>query len=724
VLDLSQVESLDKQLVLKVAAVKQGKVINSTRVDLSTVKDISSIPVTVEYSAKERKIPIGVNLMVGPDAPDEKFLFLKPLKRWISGKYDWKDFAFDAKKWVIPKLIFPWWWIWCRVYTIQGQVVCHDGNPVPGATVNAYDVDRWWWCRKDKVGSAVTDANGNFEIKFFWCCRWWWWFPLLKKKWDLFIKDWELDPYLVGKIKELFDKEGLIEHIPKPDPKPNLEVFENLLQDLEAVKGGDVSTRMVAAPNTLENTREALVKLLPGTPELKLLHCWPWWPWWDCKPDIIFKVTQDCGEPDTVIYEEDCSDTRWNIPTTLNVTLMASNACCGYVDEIPEGNGFKFGEVCRTPVPNIGGNDPDVTVPAELLGYAYPDNLDRPFGETLELRGVFCEDADVDYYKVRYSTDGVTFNDMDETMLVNFNRIYWGAPPDAPTADPQWNWVLFKAEEKSGQLVFKSREKFEQEHEPTSWGYTRIWTSNADVLIYWISGKVPDGLYTLQVIGYNEDTDGSLINERVMPTCAVDPPEDELLKLRIDNRTIGEHPPSTPDHPCGPPLYVHQCTLEPDCDFIRIAKNEDNGEGEEVGPCGIIKLTASDTLTIHFNASDKDGHLLGYAMSARYAESGYVNLLTEGTLYPDLDPQYGPYYNNALTQSASRPHWYGGNFKLVVPGSAFPTCCAYLLRLRVWKRTFNGCTSPYYFHWNVCEITFTIIREDLIGDPLHPECKE
>ncbi|MCG7848337.1 MAG: hypothetical protein MIO93_04055 [ANME-2 cluster archaeon] len=57
-------------------------------------------------------------------------------------------------------------------------------------------------------------------------------------------------------------------------------------------------------------------------------------------------------------------------------------------------------------------------------------------------------------------------------------------------------------------------------------------------------------------------------------------------------------------------------------------------------------------------------------------------------------------------------------------GSDFPTCCAYQLKLRAWKRTFRGCDNPYNFHWNVTEYSFTVIREYLIGNPLFKECQE
>jgi hypothetical protein len=53
----------------------------------------------------------------------------------------------------------------------------------------------------------------------------------------------------------------------------------------------------------------------------------------DCAPDVIFRVTQNCVPSSTggaaVVLDETIWDTRWDIPTTLNVTLVAGdNACC------------------------------------------------------------------------------------------------------------------------------------------------------------------------------------------------------------------------------------------------------------------------------------------------------------------------------------------------------------------------------------------------------------
>src|SRR6185369_16915931 len=86
-------------------------------------------------------------------------------------------------------------------------------------------------------------------------------------------------------------------------------------------------------PASIPTLRDRLVSVLPPVPELERLRIWPWFPWtpWlDCSPDIIFRVTQNCGGgQDKLIVNENFFQARWDIPTNLNVTLVANDqACC------------------------------------------------------------------------------------------------------------------------------------------------------------------------------------------------------------------------------------------------------------------------------------------------------------------------------------------------------------------------------------------------------------
>ncbi len=727
-IDLSNIKQLDPELPLKVSAIRNGRVLESETINVNEVKDVSKIPVKLEFDIGDRTKPLGVTLAVGPDVPDEEFAATDTYNHWISHKdAGWSNLNYKLDKLIVPEYIYPWWWR-CKTYTVRGKVVCPDGRPVPGANVQAIDVDRFWiWCGKSDVASAVTEADGTFEMSFRWCCSWWlWWRPLplypippkLKFPPPPVIKYWEIDPILSDGIQRVLDKVPQIGPMPRPEQTPSLEYFEELRQQLNLTRSKKIeSDTKLEMKDDMSSLSTFITNRLPAAPELRALNVWPFhpWPWRDCTPDIIFKVTQDCEQPDTVIYEEDCGDTRWNIPTLLDgVTLVANQeACCAGDPEVPEGDCFVFGEVGCTPVEYIGGNDPLSPVAAALLGYAHPNSLDRPFGGTLSIKGVFGDLAEHDYYAIEYSPDNINFNEMTNAMMSNFYRKYWGEPAGGGAA--QWNTIWFKKEEIDGHWVLKSRHKYEDENPFAAAG---VWTSNADMLVRWVSDTLPDGLYYLRVVGYEITGAGQLINGKVLPMCLTE--GDATLAVRIDNRKvgIGYHAPSVSSHPCGSGT-VHLCTEEPDCDFRSIIVNEGGANERIIQACDIVKLAPTDTVTIHFNASvppnSEDGHLLGYQLTAHWGESGIFNVLGKGTLAADPDPQFGPSYSQAVTQGAVRPLWYGGDFKVTLTGADFPDCCAYLLKLRVWKRTTSGCDHPYYFHYNRCEYSFTLIKTDLLG---------
>jgi len=170
-----------------------------------------------------------------------------------------------------------------------------------------------------------------------------------------------------------------------PDPIPEFTIFEQILgEDAMAdinfarpqmpigaiehpsVEHGTESARaaehvsiaradLAIKPDVLPKLRDRLLEKFPSAPELGQLELWPWWPWqpwWDRTPDITFRVIQDCQQPGTVIYEEDYSNARWNIPTNLSVTLTANEkACClPDVQDDPEGECALITDVCNTPI--------------------------------------------------------------------------------------------------------------------------------------------------------------------------------------------------------------------------------------------------------------------------------------------------------------------------------------------------------------------------------------
>jgi hypothetical protein len=761
-LDLSDIEKdpefkkefLKERKSLKVAAFRKGKILASTEIEISKIPDVSKVPVTLEFEYPS-EVPPGVFLMIGPGLPEKEFLGAEAKKIWVSPR-KFKDAVADLtkQKILIPLYVFRRWHILCRDYTISGRVVkrvprwdpatstwVYCDEPVPGAKVEAFDVDCWWWWwHKDLVGSAVTNPDGTFEIKFRWCCLLW--YPILIKKWFI-------DPDLLRHVVREFKPH--IGPIPPEAMKSPID-FERFLgvelqsdvgsipqKDLMGIgtspgaeKAGPVLP--LPPPESIESAREKFtVPFYPIDeliskikPILPLCPCWPWpFRCRDCSPDIVFKVTQECEGEERVIRNEGVLQTRWNIPTNLNVTLFASaDACSIPCEEPPPGDCLKFSAVNCVGVQNIGTS----SGPPDLRGYAYPGTGDNPFAEAVRIRGLFGTGSDVDYFKVQYSYDGGAFQDVPRDNLLGFTRGYWAPPPGSPPGTPaKWNHVPFRAELLDGEIVYKTLMKVEDENPlPATWIWGYLW-NDISTLFRWNSKDMPegDGLYVMRLVGYRwNDAAKKLIHEHVMETCDVSPGQEERVMVRIDNRLANDPLYQATGRPCGPGT-IHLCTYEPDCDFRTVEYVKPGSAPVVIKPCDIVELSDSDRIVIHFNASvprnTKDGHLLGYHMSAHWGENLLFNVLTHGTLEPDSDQLLGPRYANTFTgvqgahRSAlpitdaehDRPYWFGGNFKVTVKGKEFQTC-AYTLRLRVWKRTIVRCENPYHVHANWCSYSFTI----------------
>ena len=710
-LNASGIKDFKPEQPVKVAVQNRKGVVSSLTVKL----DSKGLGVaTFKFPAN----PGAIRIVVGPsDASEEELLGLQTI-----------NFDLTARHWaerrelrIPPILISPyywyWWLRWCRTFTIRGVVLCPDGSPVPGAKVCAYDVDWWWWwISSQQVGCATTDATGAFELTFRWCCGWWpWWW------WKY--RFWQLEPALADRIIPVLQRDPGLAKLPAPSPAPSLAIFEKLLAE------DGVLTRQPAAtvdPSVLPGLRDRLLKRVPRAPELEQLHIWPWYPWqpwWDCTPDIIFRVTQDCPQTGTVIVNEGFADTRWNIPTDLTVTLIANeNACCIPIcrdpRDCPEGNCVVISDACGDDVDNIGGNP---GAPADPVGYANPGVVathgDRPYAGAVSISGVFGALASVDYYEFEWAVNAAgPWNAMPVPASGGFTRRFWGPQlPDPPGGPVDFHDVPFSFALISGRNVIRSREHFEANNVPASWGLTRFWVSNRDLLMVWLTeNNFADGTYYLRLKGWDL-AGGDLVNPRVLPLC--DTEVDNSLVLTIDNRVVGPasgHPPSAPDHPCGTGT-VHTCTLEPDTDFTKIKIVDANGLETKVGACTYVNVNNGGSLEIDFMVYDPNGHLAYYTLIATYGENLYVDLLAAGTLSAGpAGPapaalQVGPTYGDALAQLAVAPTWAGGMLHLSVPvAAAFPEPCCYQLELRAYKRTIADCNYNYS-HNNLSEFSFGVI---------------
>ncbi len=680
---------------LRVVAIGKG---GTAAMETVTVRAGGQQSVALSFAEQ----PGALRVLVGPaSASDEELTQSQTIAVDVPGRV-WKD----TKAVIDPIRISPyfwWWWpFWCREYVVRGRVVCADGSPVPGALVCANDVDwLWWWSSTEQVGCDTTDINGAFEIKFRWCCgRWpWWWWKY---------RAWKFDPILVDRIKPVLERDPRIE-LGRTTAQPSLEPFSKLL----AAEGIPTNKPLTAhdAPR-LEGLRDKLLAVLPAASELEALRVWPyvpWWPWWDCTPDLIFRVTQDCDQPGTVIYDESVLQTRWNVTNPLDVTLVANDLAC-YRPICPEqpcheGECLDISSICGASIDTIGGNPGADPAP---VGYLYPNavpagnpvwNGDRPFagGVTVHKANVM---TGVDYYEIEVDSGG-GFGPMPPGGAVSFSR-HWLRPPGP--WNPLWTHgdVGFPFTTMSGHLVVESREHYEA---TTGLPTAAFWTTNADLVVPIDSTKFGDGTYRFRVVGWHDGGGGTITDPRVLPVC-----ETEIENgwvLTFDNRLEPDPAhPTSPTHPCGAGT-VHSCVTEPDTDVIAVRVN-----GVEVSPCEVVS-DRTGVLEIDFFANDPDGHLALYELKATYAENAEVQLLPLRTLpgasLTLLSGDYvGPTYGEALGQGAAQPTWRGGTMRLVVPAAAaFPEPCCYQLELRAWKRTVVSCSGSADHH-NLSEYTIGV----------------
>ena len=721
-LDASGIEGLKPDQPVKVIAVSRDLPIASEIVKLDAKGHA-----VARLALPER--PGAIRVALGPaDATDQELAGLQTInvnvapRRW-AGQATLKLSAIR-----IHPYYWSWWFRWCRTFTIHGVVRCPDGTPVPGATVCAYDVDWfWWWASKQLITCDTTDANGAFELKFKWCCGWWpWWW------WKL--RHWVLEPALVDRIGPVIQRDPRLARI-APGVEPSFSGFEALLTESGMPPE---PTPAQLDPAALSAVRERLLKKLAPSPELERLRIWPWYPWhpwWDCTPDVIFKVTQECHGKVEVLVNETVFDTRFNIATTTNVTLVAgSEACCAPPpNDCPAGECLAITEVCQNVVDTIAGNQGAPPAPAALTGYQTPGAIspfgDRPYGEDISISGTADCLSGVDYYEIQWTTTPA-------------NAASWAAVPPAALGDVQRTYLefspfgfhhpVFSAQMPiDGHHVYETLAHYEADpaNVPADWlSDDRLWLgSSRDVLTIWRTlNNFGDGLYYLRVKGWNIDGGGHLINPQILKIC--ESQTDTFVVIRVDNRFEGAGPTDAHGNPCGTNT-VHLCTNEPDTAIVAVAiKHPDNSE-TSLSACGNTTVTGDDQLIVDFVAYDPNGHLAMYSLQATYD----VNLANPLLALPGavLEPspvavpgvptavQVGPSYADARSANpaphggASAPVWTGGVIRLTVkatgPGGAFPYTCCYQLELRAHKRTIVNCDQSLWGHVNLSEYSFTIV---------------
>jgi hypothetical protein len=748
-------------------AEKSGKFVLEVPLDASGIKDFKpdrpvkvvaynrsgavASSATAELDAKGKghatltfgKHPGSVRVGVGPhNASEEDLKHLQTLSVDVSAS-QWKDKnSLHLSPIPISPYYWWWWWRWCQNFTVTGRVLCADGSPVVGATVCAIDVDYWWWwTSQEQVACATTDINGVFSMTFTRCCGWWpWWW------WET--REWLLDPILVDTITASVKQNLGLGRLPAATATPSLGVFQSLLASSTKSVRADLSPNLARAtqaslgtaidPASLDNLRNQLLPVLPKEFPFPIWPWYPWDPWWNCNANLIFTATQVCGGQTNTIVAETVSDTRWDIPTSLNVTLTAnSEACCAYScgDNCPQGNCLVPTDVCEINVGSIGGNvgaggtyaAPSCTAPQ--VGLYTPGVQDRPFAGVVDIYGTFGEEILlsnlVDYYEFQYAwlpaTGGTPPADSDYAPLpfAAVDPITRQVLIVLPGPIFKWVPVSFLVNKYSDgttyHYVIETIAHYEANHGTQTWDQTR------DLLLVLnsLNSGLSNGIYYLRLMGFSRPgntgnlvpaTTGSAPSLGVPPVCdpiTTDPPVNNWWAVNIDNQAAGDTDPS--GQLCG----LHLCTDQPIADILQVAIVS-GSTTTVISGCDNVCINPGDQLLIDFAAYDPDGFLDSYSLELLYGFDQSVNLLcgpcpsvctptpcfTTWTLGPSpIAPswapgstQVGPAYANALTQAPTSPVWAGGSYRLTVnASSAFPQTCAYLLQLYVYKRPIVTC---------------------------------
>jgi hypothetical protein len=698
-LELSQIDADAETQELRVAARAQDGSLSS-----ETVRAKPGGGASVTLSFPEPPGPL--QLLVGPASASESDLVNR---QTISVDVPGQRWGEDPKLSIDPIVIPPywwWWWLeWCRDFVIRGQVICADGSPVPGATVCAYDLDWWfWWTSTQQLGCATTALDGTFEIDFTWCCGFWpfWWWRE---------RVWEIDPDLIARVGAVLEQDPRIV-LGQIGTQPSLSAFSELLGPAAATSG----PLAPADAGALEQLRAPLLAKLPGSAELGALRIWPWapWgPWWDCDVDLIFKVTQDCAAPGTVVLQEGIDQVRFGIGQSTRVTLLANElACCRRscpTQPCIEGECIDIAEVCGAPINDVGGNP---GAPSAPVGYLYPGavapgaasaNGDRAFAGTVDIANANIMTG-VDYYEVQYF-DGSDWVDLPPGGAEDFFR-EWLEPVPAPAVWPSGavpfqftSRVVSGSSPTATVTVVESREHYEAS--PGLPG-DAFWTSNQFLVVPIDSSKFPDGAYQFRVVGWRDAGGGEVagppeipggtytpVGGEVLPVCG-DTTETNGWVLAFNNRV---EPNPAAIKPCGSGS-THLCVTEPNTEIVSVKV-----DGQAVSVCGTVDA-ASEQLEVEFLAQDLSGNLGFYSLVAVYGDSLEVDLLAlpGSTLTLLSGDHVGPYYGQALAQGATAPVWEGGTMLLSVNAAeAFPEPCCYDLELQAWSRTVVSCDTDFAY---------------------------
>ena len=751
---------------LRVAAVRGGKILDQKTVTPAKERDPRKFQVKLNLGPEEDGVS-AAEVVVAP-ADDERNVFSKlAARRFVSvagervsasdvvvlpGIYTWWRFCW-----------FP------NTYHVTGRVLRHVddcAHPIAGATVEIYDVDYcWWWYNEDLLKTGVTDANGFFDITFTWCVPLWCLFEIVRR--PPLLVDTDLRDRLRAIVRERIPIK-FPPPPPPPDPwEWERQLSEMGFELPSAVRprpsglestairqvGGSQQRASRAAAERVTTTQlarnistTALTALRPKLDAAEIFRPIIFWPPCDqpCDwlPDIKIRVTQTQPSGTVVVYEDTWFDIHFNqAGDLLNLTLEANEHVL-YADSCHQdpilGNCMLLDAVGTTkimptvdpithiPHPTEGIYQPDVvlgvsygTLPDRRQRLGYVKDYDRPWARTISVFGRFGIAAGVDYYQVqlaKWTNSDLLAWDMDHTHVPDdsafapvpgtalgaFSRSFLEELPF-----PQhWPSETFGPNTVGGiPLVYKSRERFEQQYRDTHGGNDPapsfggwFWSYDTETCLFSLdTSKMSNGYYTFRLVCYRQ--------------TGVDGSGNPILALVNMGLPGGVGRRCNHQKPELVTLYLHDDKHVPDCEILTFTKNGTT----VVDECAMVTLTSTDWLEVTYQAFDAAGHLDNYSVTLQKGSSDAVALngLAGVTPVSGSAPE-GPAYHNALVQMppAVPPYWNGGTWTKKISYSTFVEMggsCAYNLRISACDRHTNGSSTACSFAGREDNRAFTII---------------
>jgi len=559
-----------------------------------------------------------------------------------------------------------------------------EGESIAGLKVMAYVTGT-----KKQVGSAITDADGNYKIKFeydkpvdvnisvcpdvdekvleiipkakhfipkdAWAKRSPYYVErmdisirnYIERIWDQICKEYTIFGMVVNGIPDPDNPGSYLDLIPIPDA--TVHIYD---------VGNPHTEHEIGTATTDENGLFVFdfdwcyaKPTKPTNPTIPTILIKP-----DILPDILFKVTQTVDSVGVPIYEEDRSQTRWNIEQLPpGFTLIVEGDVILPDDPMtPITGDFEFHGIGRVLISQIDSEGyADTSGPGDVV-FA----RDSPFGSIIDVKGQFNDDLQGEYYQVLYAK---WENDTAQPNPGDFTPILYEVwPVSQKIAD---NWVT----------VYKSPVEL-----PVVGGgcyeipdYTDIFRNSKDILIRWATHgndhgvpRYPNGKYSLMVKVIKDD--GSVVEPSNTFIVRVDNTW-PVAKIKEDISIIGGTVPLCPDpKPSG---MI--------CDSPEI--------------CGIIYLESGKQLRVKFDAYDEQNHFRNYELTYRTGHGSVVNI-HNGSKYFTGPPREDYGFTNETVD------WNIGGLDQ----------CGYEVRLRVWDRTING---SHHIHWREDFIHIILLEE-------------